>query len=199
MVFPTAATIAVLSALSSITAIPHLVKNPERHPVPAGGFLSPSIRAHPPSFPIILTPPICNLPIFQAANLTVDIHSVGCYPSSYRTPPITNPSDCGVAVCELLASGQAIAPELWGPRIDDWKWGSCGLFLVPKNPSSYDTFSRLQIAWEAQRVVAQCITEEYEYRGGDVRIGQREEFTLVVKGIREGGERKNVGKLGTHQ
>ena len=60
---------------------------------------------------------------------------------------------------------------------------------------SRDTFSRLEIAQEAQRIVAQCVTEASQFRGGNVVVGPMGEFFLVVCGVREAVERKNLERV----
>ena len=109
---------------------------------------------------------------------------VNCYSRRAPTPPIRAVSDCALAVREMIAEGtHAADPVTWGPSIDyriGWGSGSCVIMLIPNSFQSFDTISRLKLAEEANRVVSNCVTQAYGYKGGNTKVGPKGVFHLGI-------------------
>lgn len=101
--------------------------------------------------------------------------------------PITNPADCNEAKRDLLHASGALEPTDWYIS-QKWTYGSCGIFLLPSTHegSTKDTFSRLEIARDAQLIANECVTQSHGFRGGFISIGKGA-FDVAVLGKEPGG------------
>lgn len=101
------------------------------------------------------------------------------FPSPFGHDPITQPSDCGLAILQIIQEGSSVEPIVWEGR-SRWTSGSCVLTLEPDSTYSLDRFSRLDIARAASQVQVACVNEENDFRGGGLQIGPRKLFAVWV-------------------
>lgn len=101
--------------------------------------------------------------------------------------PITNPADCNEAKRELLHASGALEPTDWYIS-QRWTYHTCDICLLPiqRHRAMKDTFSRLDIARDAQFVIDNCVTQSHGFRGGSIVIGEGL-FEVAVLGRAQGG------------
>lgn len=126
-----------------------------------------------------------NLALFPPPEPENTNRPTNCY-APHSTAPQIVPDDCRTATRALIASGSgAMHPEVWGPGItpaEHWTWASCGILLIPNTMQSSDTFSRLEMAEAATRIVSGCVNAAHQWKGGWTRFGEKGVFKLAVKG-----------------
>ena len=127
--------------------------------------------------PITLTDLQTNFSIINASRLE---RGPTCFLPSRWCLPIAEPSDCDKAITDLLNEGRdPDDPVPWTQRAV-WSSGTCNVVLHPRKPAR-DFFTREEIAYDAQRVKAQCVTEGTGFLGGSVPIGNGKRVFFDVK------------------
>ena len=118
--------------------------------------------------------------LVEASNST-PVHNEVTDPICYRSrraAPIANPSDCDVAIYELISAGDPDEAVLWRGR-ETWSWLTCKVELVPRLRFA-EYMTRIQLARAAAFIERDCVTPEHGYRGGFVTVGLRMIFDLKV-------------------
>lgn len=100
-----------------------------------------------------------------------------CY-GSRRSAPIANPSNCNMAIYQMISEGDPEEEVLWSGR-HTWSLGTCKVELVPRADAE-EYITRANLAQAAQRIKRRCITPAHGFRGGYVAVGLSTMFRLKV-------------------
>ncbi|KAI4226786.1 MAG: hypothetical protein L6R36_002926 [Xanthoria steineri] len=106
--------------------------------------------------------------------------------------------DCYVALQYLLRGEKTMAPihftedDRKGFRIPHaWGHGSCQVIIQNLIPRAEETFSFALIAHLGAEVTEACVLDRPGSVGGEVKVGDRNLFQIIVAGTGNGGERLN--------
>ena len=100
-----------------------------------------------------------------------------CY-GSRTAAPIATPSNCNVAIYEIISAGDPEEGVLWRGQTT-WTCLTCKVELVPRAESS-EYMTRRHLAQAAAVIKRDCVTPEHGYRGGYIAVGSRMIFDLKV-------------------
>ncbi|KAL8714365.1 MAG: hypothetical protein Q9220_001698 [cf. Caloplaca sp. 1 TL-2023] len=158
-----------------------------------------------------LTIPTSSAPSLFNHNITVPslgVLRLNCYiqpPRPSKRLPTVDIGDCYTAVQFLLRGDKAMAPMHFtedrrtGFRVP-FAWGhdSCQIVIKNNEPDAEDTFPMVLIAHLAAEIIEACILDGPVDLGGDVDVGEHNQFSIIVAGtgIRIGDWGVQYGEYG---
>ena len=121
-------------------------------------------------------------------NDTISANNPICFsPSSISPSSIINPYNCGFAILQIATERDPHEAARWHERVD-WAFYTCTVTLLPRNAESYATLSRLAITQKASTIRSRCVTDEYRFRGGSIKVGRVATFDVVVWSKRQSAQ-----------
>lgn len=135
----------------------------------------------PPSLTGTINASTLNASNIDSSNL---YHTPSCWalsPPPGGHGPVTQPSDCGSAILQLIREGPSVTPFIWEAQRKTWTSGSCMIVLQPDFSYSLDRFSRLDIARAASQVQIACVNAANGFRGGALELGRLRLFDVWVE------------------
>ena len=129
-------------------------------------------------------------PADSPANSTVAEITITCFTPHDQIRPITI-GDCIRAVNLIRQDIDFDRVEDWSAArsghqiLRHWTWGPCAVALFPDSETAADTFSLQPIALAAMNVMTVCVAKN-DHRGGRMKVGPKEEFSVGVRHTQTG-------------
>ncbi len=105
--------------------------------------------------------------------------------------------DCNALIEQLLLSSGAMINKRWHGSgespLNVWSSGSCIALLFVSDPSpgkqSEDVFQKVELAVTAAKIVKACLSPASPGFGGELMVGPKKQFILMVTGLKPGAAR----------
>ena len=121
-------------------------------------------------------------------------YEVACFENASSRLRSANPEDCQIVIDHIILSyPNPMLPRTFGfndevdidlrdPANKQWKYGNCIIFLYNRNEELVDTFSMVDVAAAASRIVQECALGTKYAWGGSSSVGSPMKYFYVALG-----------------